>query len=149
MSIFLAFIVKSVQDFLIKLDLKPCMYLVETSIFSLNRFIIRPTKLLRTSVKPVHKYYLYTFTEVLNNFVVSCPTYTKNLEWYLLIKPCTLHQRFTWSKYGLMGIISSLENILRCTCTWNLIRNQTHEVMFKIKNLHRTEYDFRCRVFSP
>ena len=62
------------------------------------------SKLLRTSIKPVHKCYLWTgFTEVLNNFgrsdddmikwkkwwfpldtnVVSCPTCTKNLEWYL------------------------------------------------------------------
>ena len=30
-----------VQDFLIKLDMKPCMHLVETSIFSPNHFIIR------------------------------------------------------------------------------------------------------------
>ena len=30
------FILESVQDFLIKLDMKPCMHLVEISIFSLN-----------------------------------------------------------------------------------------------------------------
>ena len=36
---------ESVQDFLIKLDMKSCMYLVETSIFSLNPVIVRPTKI--------------------------------------------------------------------------------------------------------
>ena len=30
-----------VQDFLIKLDIKPCMHLVEISIFSLNLVIVR------------------------------------------------------------------------------------------------------------
>ena len=29
-------IIESVQDFMIKLDMKPCMHLVETSILSLN-----------------------------------------------------------------------------------------------------------------
>ena len=63
-------------------------------------------KLLRTSVKPVHKRYPCTgFKEVLNNFggsddemilwkkclfpldayVVSCPTCAKNLKWYLIL----------------------------------------------------------------
>ena len=32
---------ESVQDFLIKLDMKTCMHLVETSIFSLNHVIVR------------------------------------------------------------------------------------------------------------
>ena len=35
---------ESVQDFLIKLDMKPCMHLAETSIFSLNPVTVRPTK---------------------------------------------------------------------------------------------------------
>ena len=37
-------ILESVQDFLIKLDMKPCMHLVETSIFSLNHVIVRLPK---------------------------------------------------------------------------------------------------------
>ena len=35
-----------VQDFLIKLDMKPCMHLVEMSFFSLNHVIIRLTKIM-------------------------------------------------------------------------------------------------------
>ena len=35
-----------VQDFLIKLDMKPCIHLVEISIFSPNHFIIRLTKIM-------------------------------------------------------------------------------------------------------
>ena len=42
---------ESVQDFLIMLDMKPCMHLVEISIFSLNYVIVRPTKI----IKDTHK----------------------------------------------------------------------------------------------
>jgi hypothetical protein len=49
--------------------MKPHMHLVEISTFSLNLGISDLPKLLRTSVKPVHKYYLCTgFADVLNNF---------------------------------------------------------------------------------
>ena len=42
---------ESVQDFLIKLDMKPCKHLVETSIFSLNPVIVRPTKIMNRADK--------------------------------------------------------------------------------------------------
>ena len=45
------YILESVQDFLIKLDMKPCMHLVETSIFSLNPVIVRPTKIMNRADK--------------------------------------------------------------------------------------------------
>ena len=38
--------VESVEDFLIKLDMKPCMHIVETSIFSLKHVIVRLTKIM-------------------------------------------------------------------------------------------------------
>ena len=40
-----SYILESVQDFLIKLDMKPCIHLVKISIFSLNSVTIRLTKL--------------------------------------------------------------------------------------------------------
>ena len=42
---------ESVQDFLIKLDMKSCMHLVETSIFSLNTVIVRPTQIMNRADK--------------------------------------------------------------------------------------------------
>ena len=42
---------ETVQDFLIKLDIKPCMHQVEISIFSLNNFIRRPTKIIKDLCK--------------------------------------------------------------------------------------------------
>ena len=42
---------ESVQDFLIKLDMKPCMYLVEINTFSLNLVIVRPTKIMNRADK--------------------------------------------------------------------------------------------------
>ena len=41
-----AFLLESVQDFLIKLEMKPCLHLVEISIFSLNHVIVRLTKIM-------------------------------------------------------------------------------------------------------
>ena len=42
---------ESVQDFLIKSDIKPCMHLVEIIIFSLNLVIVRPTKIMNRADK--------------------------------------------------------------------------------------------------
>ena len=43
--------VDTVQDFLIKLDMKPCMHLVKISIFLLNRIIVRLTKIMNRADK--------------------------------------------------------------------------------------------------
>ena len=42
---------ESVQDFLIKLDIKPLMHLLEISTFSLNNFIVRLTKIMNRADK--------------------------------------------------------------------------------------------------
>ena len=42
---------ESVQDFLIKLDIKPLMHLLEMSIFSLNNDNLRLTKIINNPVK--------------------------------------------------------------------------------------------------
>ena len=44
-------VLESVQDFLIKFDMKPCMHLVEISIFSLNLVIVRLTKIMNRADK--------------------------------------------------------------------------------------------------
>ena len=45
------FLVESFQDFLIELDIKPRMHLVETSIFSLNNVTVRLTKIMNNLLK--------------------------------------------------------------------------------------------------
>ena len=42
---------ENVQDFLIKLGIKPGMHTLETSIFSLNHVIVRPTKIMNNLLK--------------------------------------------------------------------------------------------------
>ena len=42
---------ESIQDFLIKLDMNPCMHLVEIRIFSLNLVIVRLTKIVNRADK--------------------------------------------------------------------------------------------------
>ena len=48
---FLGCKLETVQDFLIKLDIKPLMYLLKISIFSLNNEIVRLTKIMNNLVK--------------------------------------------------------------------------------------------------
>ena len=43
--------IETVQDFLIKLKIKPLMHLLEISIFSLNNDLVRLTKLMKNLVK--------------------------------------------------------------------------------------------------
>ena len=45
------YIVETVQEFLIKLDMKPCMQQAEINIFSLNLVIVRLTKIMIRSDK--------------------------------------------------------------------------------------------------
>ena len=47
----LGWALKSFQDFLMMLDMKPRMHLVETSIFSLNPVIVTPTKIMNRADK--------------------------------------------------------------------------------------------------
>ena len=44
-------LIRAVQDFLIKLDMKPFMHLVEISIFSLNLVIVRLIKIMNRADK--------------------------------------------------------------------------------------------------
>ena len=41
----------NIQDFLIKLDMKPSIHIVETSIFSINCIIVKPTKIMNRADK--------------------------------------------------------------------------------------------------
>ena len=45
------FTLETVQDFLIKLDIKPLMHLLEISTFSLNNVIVRLTKIMNRADK--------------------------------------------------------------------------------------------------
>ena len=47
----IAYILESVQDFLIKLGIKPLMHLLEISTFSLNNGIVRLTKIMNRADK--------------------------------------------------------------------------------------------------
>ena len=45
------YLIETVQDFLIKLDIKPLMHLLKISIFSLNNVILRLTKIMNRADK--------------------------------------------------------------------------------------------------
>ena len=44
-------VLETVQGILIKLDIKPPMYLLKINIFSLNNGIVRPTKIIKDLCK--------------------------------------------------------------------------------------------------
>ena len=46
---------ETVQDFLIKLGIKPLMHLLEISIYSLNNDLVRLTKIMNNLVKDIKK----------------------------------------------------------------------------------------------
>ena len=50
-NLFRAYVVETVQDFLIKLDIKPLMHLLKISMFSLNNVILRLTKIMNRADK--------------------------------------------------------------------------------------------------
>ena len=55
------FPLETVQDFLIKLDIKPLMHLLEISIFSLNNDLFRLTKIMKNPVKSQNSEFIVIF----------------------------------------------------------------------------------------
>ena len=53
----ITYAIESVQDFLIKLDMKPCMHIVEISIFSVNLVFVRLTKIMNRADKNWAQFY--------------------------------------------------------------------------------------------
>ena len=60
------FLVESFQDFLIELDMKPRMHLVETSIFSLNNVTVRLTKIMNNLLEHLKFWLSKSFFSVKN-----------------------------------------------------------------------------------
>ena len=50
-KVVIQYALESFQDFLIELDMKPRMHLVEISIFSINNVTVRPTKIMNRADK--------------------------------------------------------------------------------------------------
>ena len=67
--------IESVQDFLIKLDIKPLMHLLEISTLSLNNVIIRLTKIMNRADKNWAHFYKKSFKKLKifrNSKMFSC-----------------------------------------------------------------------------
>ena len=86
--------VESVQDFLIKLDMKPCMYLVEISIYSLNHVIVRLTKIMKNLLKHLK---IRTFKVLGLCYILLIQMLFLNLadKWTLFIHKL-MHYYFSW-----------------------------------------------------
>ena len=67
---------ETVQDFLIKLDIKPLMHLLKISIFSLNNDILRLTKIMNNLVKDCK---IGTF-----KVIFQCPKLVKSFQFFFL-----------------------------------------------------------------
>ena len=65
---FVACWLDTVQDFLIKLDIKPLMHLLEISIFSLNNDLIRLTKIMNNLVKDLSFKVIFECLKLVESF---------------------------------------------------------------------------------
>ena len=72
--------IETVQDFLIKLDIKPLMHLLEISIFSLNNDLVRLTKIMKNLVKDSEFQSYFSVSQIVRIFTRKiCEEYLTNL----------------------------------------------------------------------
>ena len=72
--------IETVQDFLIKLDIKPLMHLLEISIFSLNNDLVRLTKIMKNLVKDSEFQSYFSVSQIVRIFTREiCEEYLTNL----------------------------------------------------------------------
>ena len=84
-------IIETVQDFLIKLDIKPLIHLLEISIFSLNNDLIRLTKIMNNLVKDCK---IHTFSHFsVPKIGQICPNFFF-CEEYLIRRPTFINEIF-------------------------------------------------------
>ena len=87
-----SFILETVQDFLIKLDIKPLMHLLEISIFSLNNDLVRLTKIMNNLVKDLKilsfkvifqclKLVIFPKKNFCEEYLIRRPTYINEIFW--------------------------------------------------------------------
>ena len=93
--------VESVQDFLIKLDIKPLMHLLEKSIFSLNNHLVRLTKIMNNLVKDLK---IRSF-KVIFQYLKLVESFQKKIcEEYLIRRPTYINEIF-WKLWFLKYFI--------------------------------------------
>ena len=85
--------VETVQDFLIKLGIKPLIHLLEISIFSKNNEIVRLTKIMHNLVKDLKILSFKVIFQCLK-FVESFPPKKIFYEEYLIRRPTYINENF-------------------------------------------------------
>ena len=75
-------ILETVQDFLIKLDIKPLMHILKISIFSLNNHLVRLTKIMNNLVKDLK---ILSFKVIFKclKYLIRRPNYINEIFWKL------------------------------------------------------------------
>ena len=84
-------LVETVQDFLIKLDIKPLMHLLEISIFSLNNDLVRLTKIMNNPVKDLK---ILSFKVIFKCLKLVESFQKKFCEEYLIRRPTYINEIF-------------------------------------------------------
>ena len=85
---------ETVQNFLIKLDIKPLMHLLEISIFSLNDDLVRLTKIMNNLVKDLKILSLKVIFQGLKKLVEPFKKKKKFFEEYLIRRPIYINEIF-------------------------------------------------------
>ena len=88
---------ETVQDFLIKLDIKPLIHLLEISIFSLNNDLVRLTKFMKNHVKDLK---ILSFKVIFSVSKIGWIFRKKNFcEEFLIRRPTYINEFFWKNSY--------------------------------------------------
>ena len=95
------YLVETVQDFLIKLDIKPPMHLLEISILSLNNDLVRLTKIMNNLVKDLK---ILSFKVIFQCLKLVESFKKKFCEDYLIRRPTYINEIF-WKLWFLKSVV--------------------------------------------
>ena len=84
-------ILETIQDFLIKLGIKPLMHLLEKSIFSLNNNLVRLTKIMNNLDKDLK---ILSFKVIFHCLKLIKSFQKKFCEEYLIMRPTYINEIF-------------------------------------------------------
>ena len=85
------YVVETVQDFMIKLDTKPLIHLLEISVFSLNNDLVRLTKIMNNLVKDLK---ILRFRVIFKCLKLVKSIKKKFCEEYLIRRPTYINEIF-------------------------------------------------------
>ena len=122
----------TIQDFLIKLGIKPCLHVLKISIFSLNHVIIRPIKKTPQSLQNSYfqsHFLTYAYFQLMPSLIKKSWTLSK------FMLPCLLGPERKSSNN--LGLVSHATNVI------NKMRKMVHTGRFDFKFFQHSKFTLK------